>query len=301
MLTGMDIPVAAGPWLVLGVALGILLPLLAALAVLALRRRPARPEDSSAPTPPATGLAQDDLPGFLESPPGAAPAAPGPGWAVLAPVAAPTRPDPPQHRRGNALVVVAAMAGTALLLVGLAAAVAGASRPDDRRAASTSPARGGTDARLTFGGVVLEPRAVGVTATYPVVEVSSDGDLSRARIRFPTFNCLAGEAPADPVVAGCTPTPTEYAELASPDLAVAVAVAEEGDGFVLTGRFPTETRPNGSAPEPTGRTYELRISVTPAGPPAGDGWRPARGVLELGPGRATTVGGPGVSELRSGS
>lgn len=292
MLDGMDMP-----WLVLGVVLGLLLVLLAGLATATvLRRRAARPRDGG-----PTALGEDDLPGFLESPPGAAPAAPAPGWAVLAPVAAPTRPAPPRHRRGNALVVVAAMAGTALLLVGLVAAVAGVSRPDDRRAASSSPspspARGGTDARLTFGGVVLEPRAVGVTATYPVVEVSSDGDLTRARIRFPTFNCLSGEAPADPVAAGCTPTPTEYAELASPDL----AVADEGDGFALRGRFPTETHPNGSPPEPTDRTYELRIAVTPAGPPGEDGWRPARGVLELGPGRATTVDRPGVSELRSGS
>jgi hypothetical protein len=298
MLGAMDISAAGGtptlPWLLLGVVAGVALVLLAGwVTALLLRGRPIRPSTTRAPA----GFPDDDLPGFLESPPGAAPAAPGPGWAVLAPVTAPSRPDPPPHRRGNALVVVAAMAGTALLLVGLAAAVAGTSRPDDRLAASTSAARGGTDARLTFGGVVLEPRAVGVTATYPVVEVSSDGDRSRARIRFPTFNCLTTEAPADPVAAGCTPTPTEYAELHSPDL----AVADEGDGFVVTGRFPTETRPNGSAPEPTGRTYELRISVTPAGPPAEDGWRPARGVLELGPGRATTVDGPGVSELRSGS
>ncbi len=33
MLTGMDIPVTAGPWLVLGMVLGVLLLLLAALYV----------------------------------------------------------------------------------------------------------------------------------------------------------------------------------------------------------------------------------------------------------------------------
>jgi hypothetical protein len=191
------------------------------------------------------------------------------------------------------------MAGTALLLVGAAAAVAAASGPGASAAASASAVRTGnaTDARLTFGGVVLEPRAVGVTATYPVVEISSDGDRSRAQVRFPTFNCLTGEAPADPVAAGCTPTLTEYAELASPDL----GVAADGDGLVVTGHFPTETRPNGGPPERTGRVYELRISVTPAGPPSADGWRPARGVLELGSGRAGTVDEPGVSVLRSGS
>ena len=154
-----------------------------------------------------------------------------------------------------------------------------------------------TTARLTFGGVILEPRAVGVTATYPVVEIAAHGDRSRARIEFPTFNCLTSDAPADPVAAGCLPTLTEYAELASPDL----VVDDDGDGLVVTGRFPTETRPNGSPPSPTGKTYELRITATPSGPPAEDGWEPAEGVLELGPGRAVTVDEPGVSVLRSGS
>jgi 8-oxo-dGTP diphosphatase len=39
MLTAMEIPVTAGPWLVLGVVLGALLPVVAASAVLLLRRR----------------------------------------------------------------------------------------------------------------------------------------------------------------------------------------------------------------------------------------------------------------------
>ena len=58
---------------------------------------------------------------------------------------------------------------------------------------------------MTFGGVVLEPRAVGVTATYPSVEVLVRRRPRPRAIAFPTFNCLTGEAPADPVAAGCTP------------------------------------------------------------------------------------------------
>jgi hypothetical protein len=60
-------------------------------------------------------------------------------------------------------------------------------------------------------------------------------------------------------------------------------------------------RPNGSAPVPTGRTYELRITVQPVDGASGRGWRPAEGVLELGTGRATTVDEPGVSVFRSDS
>ena len=155
------------------------------------------------------------------------------------------------------------MGVTAALLIGVAAVVAATSRPDGGRGHhdrdGASRAQGGAAARLTFGGVVLEPRAVGVTATYPVVEVSVDGDDARARVEFPTFNCLSDEAPADPVAAGCTRSVTEYADLASPDL----VVDRVGEGLRVTGRFPTELRPNGSAPVPTGRVYELVITAAP--------------------------------------
>lgn len=286
MLSPMDLPE-----LVLGVVVGVGLVLLVGLITAALlRRRPA-----TEPPGEAAGFRDDDLPGFLESPPGAATSDPRTGWATLAPVDASPPPAPAPRGRRDTLVVAAAMAGTALLL-GTAAAVAAVSGSDHRSRPAASDAAS-AEARLTFGGVVLEPRAVGVTATYPVVELSSDGERARAKISFPTFNCLAGEAPPDPVAAGCAPAPTEYAELDSPDL----TVGDDGDGLVVSGRFATETRPNGSAPVPTGRVYELRITVAPAGPRAADGWRPADGVLELGPGRASTVDEPGVSVLRSGS
>jgi hypothetical protein len=306
MLGAMDIQGAAATgtaavsWLALGVVLGVgLVVLVGSVTTLLLRRRP----DRSAPAdpgvqPPAGG---DDLPGFLESPPGSAAPDPPAGWSLLAaPAASPVPVSAPRPRR-DSLVAAVAMAVTAVLLLGAAAAVAVISRSDGRPAHSGSPAsptRGsGAEARLTFGGLVLEPRAVGVTATYPVVQISADGNRTRARVEFPTFNCLTADAPADPAAAGCTRSVTEYAELSGPDL----VVDGGGDGLAVTGRFATEVHPNGGAPVATGRVYALRLTVTPAAGAAHDGWRPAHGVLELGPGRATTVGEPGLNVLRSSS
>jgi hypothetical protein len=309
MLTRMDIhgPAATGtgavPWLVLVVVLGVALVVCAGL-VTALVLRRGSTASAAAAEPPAAG-AQDDLPRFLEFPPGAGTAAAPTGWAALTPPPVPAsdveRPAPAARTRRNTVVVLTAMSLTALLLLGIAAAVGAATRADGRhgqRAGSATTPRGAPDgvtARLTFGGLVLEPRAVGVTATYPAVEVSTGGDRARARVEFPTFNCLSAAAPVDPVAAGCTPSVTQYAELRSPDL----VVISDGNGFRVAGRFPTEVRPNGSAPVPTGRVYELRITVTPADGTAPDGWQPADGVLELGSARAETVDGPGVNVLRS--
>lgn len=295
MLVAMDLQGAATgtaevPWVVLGVVLGVgLVVLVGAVTAVAVRRRSGR-----VPADPGG----DDLPGFLESPPGAAsPAAAG--WAALS---APPLPAPATARpRRDTLAPLAAMAVTALLLLGAAAVVIATSRSGDRpapgRASATPTAVRGAAARLTFGGVVLEPRAVGVTATYPVVEVATDSGRTVARVQFPTFNCLTSEAPADPVAAGCAPAGTEYAQLPSPEL----SVRPDGDGLRIAGRFPTELHPNGGAPAATGRVYELRITVTPTGEAAADGWRPARGTLDLGPGRATTVGRPGLNVLRADS
>jgi hypothetical protein len=292
MLTAMEIPVTAGPWLVLGVVLGVLLSALAALAIVLLRRR-AAPDASAQPPEPAV----DDLPGFLESPPGSAPepALRTTGWPALSAPDAPHPAPPPAPRDAGTRSVLVAMAVTALVLVGVVAAVA-ATRTDDRgeepggAAAETSTARpGDVSAEATFGGVVLERHAVGVTVTYPRVLVTVRDGRATAEVELPTFNCLRDSAPDDPVEAGCSRSAPEYAELAGPEL----TARTDADGLHVSGAFPTSRRPNGSPPVTTGRVYELAIDVTPRDGTAGEGREPATGLLELGDERVrTTDDGP---------
>ena len=289
----------------------------ALVAVLVLGRPARRAPDPLPAEPPA---AADDLPGFLEHPPGSpgAPSAAAAGWPVLtgAPAPAPRRvpaPVGPEPGRRPAVVALAAMAVTTLLLVGVAAALAAAAQSAGTGAESTPtaadptpapapaapspgepgagalatasipPGLDGVEARLTFGGIVLERRAVGVTATYPQVTVTSDGEEAVAHVVLPTFNCLTDRAPADPVAAGCVASLTEYADLATP----ALTVTRDGDGVRIAGRFPTYLRPNGTPPDWTGHVYELpsasrRAPAIPTSaacpPPASWNWgRTARG------------------------
>jgi hypothetical protein len=298
MLIRMDIPVAAGPWLVLGLVLGILLPALAALGALGLRRRSPRAPAPPATAPPATaapsaGFGEDDLPAFLEAPPGSSgpPAARREGWTTLgsAPAAEPAAEAAPPPERTGSNGVLIAMAVAALLLVGAAAAVAatrthdadglpehGGNRTAERSTRAPGPAE--VSARLTFEGVVLERHAVGVTVAYPRVRLTGGGGTAVAEIELPTFNCLLAEAPADPVAAGCTRSVTEYAEVTAP----ALSVHADDTGIRLSGRFPTELRPNGSPPVATGRVYELAVRAAARDGSRGEGPEPAEGVLELG-------------------
>jgi hypothetical protein len=282
MLTAMEIPVTAGPWLVLGVVLGVLLPVAAAAAVLLLRRR--RPPGPSA-TPPDPVV--DDLPGFLEFPPGSVPApdVPPAGWVALSAPPAPPRVETVPQRDGGTRAALVAMAVTALLLVGAAAAVAAVgARDHPGREAARTARPGDVSAELTFGGVVLERHAVGVTVAYPRFRVTVRDDRPSAELELRTFNCLRDSAPEDPVAAGCSRTAPEYAALTAPDL----GVRTEGDGFRISGAFPTSRRPNGSPPVATGRVYDLVVDVAPQDGTGGEGSEPATGVLELGGERVRT-------------
>jgi hypothetical protein len=351
MLIAMEIPAAAAlltreaatvPAIALGVVLGIVLVTVAGLVAYLVARRPRAPgggDPSGSAVGAGPGLPEDDLPGFLEFPPGAAgaPTVARDGWPALAGTGAPERPAAPAAapKDRDTRVVLGAMSAVALLLVGAAAAVATASRsaePEPARAAATtsapSPTSGtptappvpaapspgdpgagvlaedevplgpdGVEVRLGFGGVVLERHAVGVTATYPAVRMTSDGEQSLAHLELPTFHCLTAEAPDDPAVAGCVRSVTEYAELATPGLEVT-----ERDGDVrLSGRFATYVRPNGGPPVWTGHVYELLVTAESAPGRAPTGWRPAAGSLRLGPDRTDSTDDPEVNLLRRGS
>jgi len=286
MLTAMEIPVTAGPWLVLGVVLGVLLPALAALAVVLLRRR-AAPDRS--PPPPEPDV--DDLPGFLESPPGSlpAPASAATAWPALSAPPAPAATPPPPPGDPGVRGALVAMAVTAVVLVGVVAAVAAAGTDDRGRGSRTAGERPATEpgdvsAELTFDGIVLERHAVGVTVAYPQVLVTVRDGRATAEVEFVPFNCLRDSAPDDPVAAGCTRTAPEHAMLAEPEL----RVRGEGEGLRVSGAFPTVRRRNGSAPEATGRIYELAVAVAPRDGTADAGRQPATGELALGDERVRT-------------
>ena len=293
MLVAMDIAqgsaaaasASGAPWIVAGVLVAVAVLLLAGLVVALIRGRTAvRAEPSEVGT-------VDDLPGFLESPPGSAGSRAAPVGRVV-PLAAPSPPGPPAsrgrapHRRAP-VAVLGAVAGLAVVLV--AAAVGMLTAPDSR---ADRPGRDGrphppAEVRMSFAGLVLEQHAVGITAAYPEVELTGGRGGPIARLTLPTWNCLSADAPDDPAAAGCVPARTEYAELRPP----ALEVAREGNGLLFGGRFPTSTRPTGSAPEPTGRTYGVEITV-PVDGDACRGRRPvAGGVLTLDGRHAVSVEG----------
>jgi hypothetical protein len=307
MLVVMDTAAAqasVAPWIAIGVLLTVAAVLLAGLVVaLILRRRAGH--RAAEPAPPS-GYADDDLPGFLESPPGISPTArPGASAAGFVPLAVPPSPPPPPPPRRTTGPLLASTSGAAVLLLAAAAVIAAVSTGPDpgRHGQADRPGTGeergdprdrgpdAVEARLTFGGVVLEERAVGVTATYPELVLTEAGDGPVARLTLPTWNCLATEAPADPAAAGCVPGRTEYAELRAP----ALTLTRDGEGLLITGRFPTEIRSNGAGPELTGRVYALRITVEPEESVREGEWISASGVLELGDGQAASRPG---SELR---
>jgi hypothetical protein len=332
MLSGMDSAAPLAAWVVLGGALVSL----TVVAVLGARARPrtaaprdAAPPDAAAPDtdparPAARRWAQDDLPSFLEAPPGTPRPLP------------PARPAPPDTGgtadEGPVVPAVAGLAAAALALVAALAVVAlltghagepaaapalpappaaPTARPPDLPPVPSDPLPGergagqlaarsvplgddGVSARLGLGGLVLERRAVGVTVTYPAVSATVGGDgTALAHLRLPTWNCLGTAAPEDPQAAGCTATGTEYADLPTP----ALGVTREGDALRLAGRFPTYTRPAGTPPVYTGRVYDLSVTVAPRAP-LHDGEAPAEGALFLGTERAVALPDPALSRVR---
>jgi hypothetical protein len=151
----------------------------------------------------------------------------------------------------------------------------------------------GAFARLSFEGLVLERRAVGITAAYPSISLTAadvGAGPALAHVRLPVWNCLTDAAPADPVAAGCRRLPTEHADLPTP----ALTVTEDGDGLRISGRFPTYLRPHGSPPQWSGRVYPLTVHVVPDGDSAG-------GTLHLGTQRSDAVDDPRLSDFRRGS
>jgi hypothetical protein len=347
MLALMDLAAAsAGPWLVLGVVVGLLLAGMLALAVTSVRRTPPSAQavpaspDTETPPEPVDGWTEDDLPGFLDQPPGTVPHQEAAPTQADTPLAAPESSAAPVRRRVPAHAATAGPAApdpgrfllvlstVALLLVGAAAALAALTDPAASKAATAAsadaspawdvpdlpavpdqPAPGdpgagllaatsvpvgdrGALARLTFEGLVLERRAVGVTAAYPSVSVTAadlSGGPALAHVRLPVWNCLTDAAPDDPVAAGCRRLPTEYAELPTP----ALAISEDSDGLRISGRFPTYVRPSGSPPAWTGRVYPLTVHVQPDGDDA-------TGTLHLGTDRAASVDDPLLSDFRRG-
>jgi hypothetical protein len=154
----------------------------------------------------------------------------------------------------------------------------------------------GVTARLTFGGIVVERYAVGVSVGYPSVsltatgEPGSDGYAALAHLRVPTWNCLAAEPPADPLEAGCVRSTTEYADLPSP----ALTVVRDGEELRVTGRFPAYSRPVATAPAYTGRVYDLTVTASP-GSRVRDGRAAADATLFLGTDRVSSVDLPGLN------
>jgi hypothetical protein len=157
--------------------------------------------------------------------------------------------------------------------------------------------RDGLAAALTFGGVVLEQRAVGVTVTYPRVRLTTDGTRALASVELPTYNCLADAAPDDPVAAGCSRAVAEYAELTTPALHVERSGPRAQPTVRITGRFPTYTRPNGTPPVWTGAVYELTVTAAADGSGAGR-QVPATGEFRLGGDAAAAVRGSSALRFR---
>jgi hypothetical protein len=308
MLVAMDISGwGAGPWLVAALVLG-LAGLTLAMTWL-WQTRTQHPVESPMAEPLPAPL--DDLTEFFERPPGSArhsrpplgstghSRTPASGWTALsAPVVAPSAAPAAELGSARRRPIALAIAAVLLLLaaagsLGIAATRHHGTAAGSRAVATTQagPATG-ISGDLSFGGVVLEWRLVGVTVTYPSVRLTSDGGAEAAHVELPTWNCLADAAPADPAAAHCARSVPEFADLRSP----ALSVTQTAPGHLrISGRFATSTHPTGGSPTPTGRAYDLVLTVEATGGTTGQ--QPVTGELALGSDSATTTDG---STLRLG-
>ena len=277
----MDVPAAAaGPWIVLGAVLGALL-LLAARSPRSLRlRSPAPPEPAAAP--PADGP-RDDLADFLAHPPGTrgapvddarrvgaaraagpprgprtAPGGDGPGGALAGPRG--RRAAARRHRRR-----------ARRRASGRRRRGAGASphrraphrraphrRAPHRRRAPRGRRRAAGLRRRRPGGA-RGGHHRGATPSWSSAWTARGGEV--ARLRLPAVNCLAVAAPPEPGDPACRAARTEYAELSAP------APARGARRRPAHRLRPLRhlLRPPGAAAEPTGRSYEVVVTVTAAG------------------------------------
>ncbi|MGY1835174.1 hypothetical protein ACI79P_08700 [Blastococcus sp. SYSU DS0510] len=222
----------------------------------------------------------DDLADFLEHPPGTREEPPrAAGWVGLAP----EPPAPLSGATARRWWVAAGAAVTALALAGAVVVATGgdggrSTLPVATRPAGQEPDAGTLEADLAFAGLVLEQRAVGITAAYPEAQLTTGGDGTRLTIRLPTYNCLAAVAPPDPEAAGCVAAAVEQGTVQTPDL----RLERSGGRLLLSGELATWTDPTGSPPEPTGRVYPLQLTLSPGDQVAAGGWRDVLGRLELG-------------------
>ncbi len=236
MLARMDLAAAsAGPWLVLGVVLGLVLAGGTALAV-GVAWRTARPSPApAAPSPEEPkGWIEDDLPGFLERPPGLPGGEERPApVSALDPPLAPPDAEPSRRRRvpahagttatppapGRVLLVLASVS---VLLIGVAAALGltGADGPATPAATGRSPERNAppTWEAPDLTAVPEQPGAddpgAGRLATASV-PIGEDGALVRltfeglvlerravgTTVAYPGVSMTAAEVPGGPALA----------------------------------------------------------------------------------------------------
>jgi hypothetical protein len=338
MLAPMDLAAtSAGPWLVLGAVVGALLAGLVALAVLGLRQQTGthRASEPSPQPSPADGWSVDDLPGFLEHPPGTPRSRPAAtdaevrlsGGPVL--LDAPVRPARTMVARSTrddrtATRLLITLAAAAVLLVGAAAAVA-AMTGQPRGTTSAAPA-GPTAPSWKppdVSGIPAQPSpddpGAGRLAAASV-PVGPDGALARAAfagvvlerravgvtVTYPVVSVTVGEVPGGPALAHVRlPVWNCLRDAAPPDPVAAgcrrlpVLHAELGTPELSVSSDGDGLRIEGRFPtyvRPTGSAPVWTGDVYPLAVT----WSSDGGTLHLGDERGEAVDDPRITELRLG-